>query len=98
MSDTTHKPRSVERRIRGLVVLYSSTETSPAGERIKVPRRAMRGELVTLDVAEVSRLDALGMLAEIGATEEDLEADLAASQRSYREARQSVVEAGVTVL
>ena len=87
---TTTRRRQVERRVSAVVILYNAELTDPDGKRVEVTRNASRGALVTLTPREAARLDALGMLAPVGATIADVESDAEIVLEAYRAARQSV--------
>lgn len=89
---TTHRPRTTERRVAHLRILYQSKELGPDGSYVEYLRSAQRGDLVTLSLVEAARLDALGSLAPVGYTTEQIDADVEAMYSAYQSARRGVPE------
>jgi hypothetical protein len=72
--------------VRG--VSYWSRLRSADGQAQWTNQHAELGDTIVLDdPQEEARLDGLGVLAPVGATRQDVEAEVAMKQQTYREAR-----------
>jgi hypothetical protein len=91
---TSKKPRTVERRVRGLFIVYTVPSRGVDGSMSTAEKRAEQGELVALTPIQAAHFDSLGMLAAPGATVEDIERELDASYSEYHSARQAVASSG----
>jgi hypothetical protein len=92
---TSRKPRTIERRVRGLFIEYLVPSRRADGTTQDVVQRAGQGELVALTPVQCALFDALGMLAAPGATVEDIERELDAAYSEYHSARRALPGSGV---
>jgi hypothetical protein len=87
---TSAMPKTVERRIQGVIVQYVSEGIGPDGEPRKTLETRRRGELATLSAQEAARLDGLAVLCPPDTSVEEMEEQSEIVKDSYRQARRSI--------